>query len=55
MLHQLAGFRQRPGVLQIGRDQTSITFQHLADQEEVFFVIAHQEDPQWRNSRFCCC
>jgi hypothetical protein len=55
MLHQFARFLQRPGVLEIGRDQTSISLQHLANQEEVFLVIAHQEYPQWRHSRFCCC
>jgi hypothetical protein len=55
VLHQLAGFLRRPGVLQIGRDQTSITLQHLANQKKVFLVIAHQEDPQRRHSRFCCC
>jgi hypothetical protein len=55
VLHQFAGFLQGLGVLQIGRDQTSISLQHLANQEEVFLVIAHQEDPQWRHSRLCCC
>ena len=43
------------GVLQISRDQTSIALQHLADQKEVFLVVARQEHSQWRDSRFCCC
>jgi hypothetical protein len=45
VLHQFAGFVQRAGVLQIGRDQTSITLPHLGNQEKVFLVIAYQEDP----------
>ncbi len=55
MLHHLSGFFQGAGVLQIGSDQTSIALQHLANQKKVFLVIAHQENPQRCESRFCCC
>jgi hypothetical protein len=42
-------------VLQIGSDQASVALQHFANQEEVFLVIAYQEDSQRGNSQLCCC
>ena len=55
MLHHLSSLFEGRSVFQIGRDQTSIALQHLADQKEIFLLIAYQEDSQRRDSRFCCC
>lgn len=40
-------------MLQFSRDQASITLQHVADQKEIFFAIAHQENSQ-RLARWFC-
>ena len=44
-VHQFAGLFERAGMLELGRDQTSVALQHIADEKEIFLMIPDQENP----------
>ena len=53
-MHQFAGFIERPGMLEFGRDQTSVALQHIANEKEIFLLIPDQKNPQTGDRLFCC-
>jgi hypothetical protein len=54
-LEHLPGIRKGAGVIEIGKQRGAVSFQNLADQKKIFFLIADQQHAQRRifQGRFC--
>jgi hypothetical protein len=54
LLQHLLGFCKRVGMFKVGRERAAGSLKDFANQVEIFFFVAHQQDPQrcWRQGGF---